>query len=130
MPGIFVLFKKQELKSCILLETSSEITTLSEVINLSEVTTMNTSFTSGLGIFSCLDARYSDILASVSASVNASNMSTCSGRFPGFPRPSSSDGKGTKDTNRVAYTGYASIRSTCIRDTCSRDTSAGDTFFP
>ncbi len=85
---------------------------------------MNTSFTSGPAIFSCLDAGYSDILASVSASVNASNMSTRSGGFPGFPRPSSFDDKGAKGTDRVACTGVASIGSTCARGTGAGDTSS------
>ena len=129
MPGIFVSSKKRELKPCALLETSSGVTTLLEVINSSGVTTMNTSFTSGPAIFSCLDAGYSDILASVSASVNASNMSTRSGGFLGFPRPSSSDGKGAKSTDKVACIGAAGIGSTCTRDTCARGTDAGDTSF-
>ena len=103
--------------------------TLSEVINLLGVTTMNTSFTSGPAIFSCLDVGYSDILAFVSASVNASNMSTRSGGFPSFLRPSSSDGKGAKGTDRVAYTETAGIKSNYTRDTCARGTSARDTFF-
>ena len=127
MPGIFVSSKKRELKPYILLGTSSGVTTFSEVINSSGVTTMNTSFRSGPAIFSCLDVGYSDILASVSALVNASNMSTHSGGFPGFPRPSSSDGKGAKGTDRVTCTGAAGIGSTCTRDTCARGTGAGDT---
>ena len=127
MPGIFVSSKKRELKPYVLLGTSSGVTTLSEMINSSRVTTMNTSFTSSPAIFFCLDEGYSDILASVSVLVNASNMSTRSGGFPGFPRPSSSDGKGAKGTDRIACIGAAGIGSTCTKDTCARGTGAGDT---
>ena len=88
---------------------------------------MNTSFTSGLAIFFCLDAGYLDILASVSTLVNASNMLTHSKGFPSFLRPSSSDGKGNKGTNRVACIGTANIGSTCTRDTCARAIGARDT---
>ena len=55
-------------------------------------------------------------------------MSTHSGSFPGFPRPSSSDDKDTKRTNRVACIGAAGIGSTYTRDTCTRGTDVGDTF--
>ena len=129
MSEIFVSSKKQELKPDILLEISSGITNLSKMINVSGITTMNTSFTSGLAIFSCLDAGYLDILASVFVSVNASNMSTHSGDFSGFPQPSLSDDKVAKDTNRVACIGAAGIGSIYTRDTCARSTSAGNTFF-
>ena len=50
-------------------------------------------------------------------------MSTCSKGFSGFPRPSSSDGKGAKGTDRVVCTRAASIESTY-----TSGTGAGDTF--
>ena len=53
-------------------------------------------------------------------------MSTCSGGFPGFPRPSSSDGKGAKGTDRVACIGAAGIGSTCARGTSVGDTSSAE----
>ena len=96
------------------------------MINSLEVTTLNIFFTSGPANFSCLDAGYLNILASVSALVNTSNMLTHFEGFLGFPRPSLSDGKGAKDTDWVACTGATSLGSTCIRDTCIRGTGAGD----
>ena len=90
--------------------------------------TINISFTSGLVIFSYLNAGYFNILLFVSALVNASNISTRFGHFPRFLRPSLSDDKGVKGINRVAYTGTAGIGSTYIRDTYARGTGAGDTF--
>ena len=60
--------------------------------------------------------------------VNALNMLTCLGGFLGFPRPSLSDSKGTKGTNKVACTGATCIESTYTRDICAKDTSVEDTF--
>lgn len=53
-------------------------------------------------------------------------MLTRSKDFLDFLRPSSFDGKGAKNTNKVAYIGAASIENTCIMDTCAKSTSAED----
>lgn len=99
------------------------MTILSEIINSLELTTIKLFFTSSPEIFSYLNMRYSNSLASVFALVNASNISTCFGDFPGFLRPSLSD------NNKVAYIKAVDIRSTYTRHTCARHTDVGDIFF-
>lgn len=66
---------------------------------------------------------------SVSALVNASNISTCSRGFSGFSRPSlSNQGKNANNINKAACIEVAGIRSTYIRDICTRNTNAEDAF--
>lgn len=105
------------------------VTTLLKVINSLGVTTINIFFTGGLVIFSYLNAGYLNSLTSISVLVNALNMSTCFEGFLGFLRPSLSNSKGTKGTNRVIYIKVANIGSTCIRDTYARSISPKNTFF-
>ena len=78
-------------------------------------------------IFSCLEARYSDSLASVSPSVHAADTLTRSRSFTDIQRPSSSNDKCSKSTNRGACIEAARIGSTCTRDTCSGDGYIGNT---
>ena len=126
MHGSFISFTKQDLSTRALLERFSGVTTFSGAIYSLGVTTCP-------AIFSYLEAWYSDSLASVSPSVHAADTLTRSGGFSGFLRPSSSDGKGFKGTDRGACIEAARIGSTCTRDTCSGDacisnTSAGGAY--
>ena len=117
----FILFTKQDLSICTLLERFSGVTTFSGATYFLGITTSP-------AIFSYLEAGYLDSLASVFPTVYAADTLTCSRGFSGFLRPSSSDGKGSKDTDRGAYIEAARIGSTCTRDTCSRDACIGNTF--
>lgn len=91
------------------------MTTLSKIINFSGVTTIKTSFTNGVIVFFCLNARYLNSLVSISTLINTLNMSTHFGGFLVFPRPSLCNDKGGKNINKIVCIRAASIRSTCAR---------------
>lgn len=96
MHGSFILFRKQGLYFCGLLEISSKATSLSREKTLSRFTTLKTSFSSSLVIFIFL-------------LVNLSNLLTYSKGFLGFSQPCS--------TEAISF----DIRKICIRQTCSKD---------
>ena len=58
MPKFFFSSTKQEFKTCVLLGTSSGVTTLLGVTNFSGVMILKTYFLSGLAIFFCPDVVY------------------------------------------------------------------------
>lgn len=110
------------MKTYVLLGISLEMTSLSRVINFLEVTTVKTSFAWGLAIFSCIDAKYSDSLASIAPLVNTSNIFTCFRNIRGFPQLCSIDARGAKS----ADVGNSCIGGFSVRDACieSADTES------
>lgn len=92
--------------------------------------TMKTSFISSLAIFSFIDARYLDSLASVFVFVNILNIIPYSKSSLGFLQPSLFNSKSTKSINKIAYIRSDNIRSTCIRNIYAKSIYTRDIFSP
>lgn len=90
---------------------------------------MKTSLANSQVIFPYLDARYSDSLASISLSVNVSNILTYFRGFPSFLWLCSIGDKRAKSANvGDGYIGNFDIRDTYIADTYTRSASVRDTY--
>lgn len=111
MPGFFMLSIKQKLKTYILPNISSKVTTLLGVTNYLGVTTLKTAFASGLTISPCLDVGYLNNLASVSPLINVSNMLTYLWDFLDY-----------------LQLGLFGMKSINVENTCTRGTCIGDTY--
>ena len=122
MHGSFISFTKQKLKTCVLLETSSEVTSLLGVIvSLTGVTDLEASFLRSLASGTCIEGTcargvYTRGTCSGGTYIRAASIvDACTG---------SSSAMGT--CTESFCLGGAGIRDTCTRGTCARDACIKD----